>query len=75
MSDPITPSFVENLTTAQFAARIKQMGAAKVQQHSTQSRAVYWSKGMGTWILVTSAGGNLRVAYFQMEDCPCNKGK
>jgi len=76
MSDPITPSHVENLPSIQHVnARIQNMHASRVAQHSTAARSVYWSKAMGTWIFVTRNGSGFRVAYFQMEDCPCNKGK
>lgn len=75
MADPITPSYIESLADERAVKqRIQQFGARIVPQHSRPSRSVYWSQARGTWIFVARQGSGYKVSYFQMEDCPCNKG-
>ena len=59
-------------TQGALDARIRQLGASIVPEHSDDQKALYWSKRHQVWMLVTPhRNGGVLVGYYPMEQCPC----
>lgn len=75
MGNAIQPARTETVPSEQaLVQRLQKYRADLVPKYSTQTRVVYWSKGLNMWILVTHAGNGIKLAYFPMEQCPCQQG-